>query len=72
MEKIKHYFNDKQLDFLQEIGIDINDKEYSSDEILAITEAVEDAFQERGIEGDYVNSFGIKCEELLDIFGTKL
>ena len=70
MEKIKHLFNDEQLNMFKEIGRPIEDRSYSDDEIIELDELIADRLMYSGFDEDYnPTKEGIICESILDIFG---
>ena len=70
MEKIKHLFNEDQLNMFKEIGKSIEDREYSDDEIIELEDLIADRLMHSGFDDDYnPNEEGKICESILDIFG---
>lgn len=70
MEKIKHLFNEDQLNMFKEIGESIEDREYSDDEILELEDLIADRLMHSGFDENYnPNEEGKICESILDIFG---
>lgn len=70
MEKIKHLFNEDQLNMFKEIGKSIEDRDYSDDEILELEDLIADRLMHSGFDENYnPNEEGKICESILDIFG---
>ena len=70
MEKIKHLFNEDQLNMFKEIGKSIEDRDYSDDEILELEDLIADRLMHSGFDKNYnPNEEGKICESILDIFG---
>lgn len=70
MKKIRHLFNKKQLKLFKELGKPIEDREYSSDEILELDRLIADRLMYSGFDKDYnPTKEGLICESILDIFG---
>lgn len=66
--KIKDKFNKEQINLLKEIGVMLEDREYSDSEIISIDNKVTECFQQEGIEkDDKLNKKGLICESILDV-----
>ena len=71
MERIKHLFNEKQIQTFKDAGIELEDKNYSNQEIIDMEDTISDYFQDYGIdENDEINEKGNICESIMDIFAS--
>ena len=68
--KLIHLFNQRQLEWLKNENIVINNDEYSDDEIINMIEKLEDLLQEKGIKNDMENEYGTMCVDILNILGN--
>lgn len=61
-------FSEKQIDFMKELGLELNFDNLSDDEWVQIEERVADELEYRGFDDNYnVTQRGKMCEEILDI-----
>lgn len=69
MEKIKHLFNEEQLNMFKEVGRPIEDREYSDDEIIELDDLISDRLMFSGFDEDYnLTKEGLICESIIDVF----
>lgn len=66
---MKKIFSEEQIDFMKNLGININfNKILADDDLIYIEEFLADQIQFKGIEdGDQLNEFGKKCIQILDL-----
>lgn len=61
-------FNDKQIEFLKTIGVDIDFAHPSDDDLVALEDAVAEKLQVSGFDDDYnITEIGKMCESILDL-----
>lgn len=67
--KIKDNFNEEQIKALSSIGIVIDDREYTDDELLEIDEKITDYIMTSGFDKDFnPNELCVTLESVMDIF----
>ena len=67
--KIKDNFNEEQIKALLSIGIVIDDREYTDDELLEIDEKITDYIMTSGFDKDFnPNELCATLESVMDIF----
>ena len=60
-------FNNKQKEFMKEIGISVNFDHLTDDDYIAIEETVSERLQKNGFDKDYnPTDEGLMCESILD------
>ena len=60
-------FNNKQKEFMQEIGISVNFDHLTDDDYIAIEETVSEWLQKNGFDKGYnPTDDGLMCESILD------
>lgn len=60
-------FNDKQKNFMKDIGIKANFDNPSDDDLVLIEEKVADELETKGFDPDYkITDVGRMCESILD------
>lgn len=68
--KLKNKFNDEQRKTLLIIGVNIEDSNYTDDEILEIGEKVSNYIMLNGFDDDYKpNDLCLIFESIMDVFG---
>lgn len=68
--KLKNKFNDEQRKALLIIGVNIEDSNYTDDEILEIGEKVSNYIMLNGFDDDYKpNDLCLIFESIMDVFG---
>lgn len=61
-------FNDKQMEFLKSIGIDIDFEHPSDDDLVMVEDTVAEKLQVSGFDDDYeITEIGKMCESILDL-----
>ena len=61
-------FDDKQIEFLKTLGIDIDFKHPSDDDLVMVEDAVAEKLQVSGFDEEYeITEIGKMCESILDL-----
>lgn len=61
-------FNSEQVDFMRSIGLDLDFKNLTDDDLIEVEDAVSKKFQTSGLDDkNGVTEAGKKCESILDL-----
>lgn len=74
MKNVKSHFNDKQLELLKSIGIELSDDiDYSDDQLIEMKEKIYDKYLDVGFDKDgEATSMAKPWEEIIDLFYDEL